>query len=118
MESPKTEEVEQDQHVNAVFQKRNRFLSITGTGALIRDRKRVDEVWKPAYKLWFPEGKEDPNLVLLKLVPKHAEYWDETGTKGVRYLLGRFVNTLRKKRPNDDEQNERHAKLELQSSGA
>lgn len=34
-------------------------------------------------KAWFPEGSEDPNLILIKVKPVVAEYWDSTSSKMV-----------------------------------
>ena len=41
----------------------------------------------PADKVYFPEGKDDPNLCLAVLHPEEVEYWDMTGPKGIRYLF-------------------------------
>jgi hypothetical protein len=34
------------------------------------------ELWDPMVKAWFPQGVEDPNLVLLRLDVERGEYWD------------------------------------------
>ena len=33
-------------------------------------------------------GKDDPKLCLVVVTPRQAEYWDQSGLKGVKYLLG------------------------------
>ncbi len=42
----------------------------------MRDRKKIEELWKPEFKMWFPEGKDDPEIALLKVSLEKAEYWD------------------------------------------
>ena len=44
-------------------------------------------LWKPALKVWFPEGFNDPDLVLLRVKPVSAEYWDSSTHKFVQFLL-------------------------------
>jgi general stress protein 26 len=54
----------------------NHYVSITGTAELVRDRKKIAELWKPALKAWFPEGVDQPDLALLRVGIEKAEYWD------------------------------------------
>ncbi len=46
-------------------------------------RPKKDELWNNLAKAWFPEGKEDPELTILKVVPTESYYWD---TKNGRML--------------------------------
>lgn len=56
-------------------------------GGILRpdyDRERMDRFWNPAVAAWYPEGKDDPRLTLLRLDAIDAEVWlAETGP--VRY---------------------------------
>lgn len=82
-EAPKVGQVEQHSKVNISYAKPddNLFVSVSGTAELVRDRKKIDEYWKPLYKAWFPNGKEDPQLALLKVNVESAEYWDAPSGK-------------------------------------
>lgn len=51
------------------------FVSITGQAELVVDKAKLDELWSPVYNAFFEQGKEDPNLQLIKIVPHGAEYW-------------------------------------------
>src|SRR5687767_14631766 len=82
IDSPKIDELELENRVCASMQSENRFLTISGRAEIVRDRARIDELWQSAWKAWFPNGKDDPNLVLLKLSATEAEYWDQHGAKG------------------------------------
>ena len=85
--SVKLEEIRQDQEVLLTFQKdHQKYLTLAGTAHLIRDRARIAALWKEPFRVWFPGGVEDPNLMLVQIVPRHAEYWDNSGLQGVRYL--------------------------------
>jgi general stress protein 26 len=47
-------------------------------GGLIRpdpDRERMDRYWNPVVAAWYPEGKDDPRLTLLRLDARDAEVW-------------------------------------------
>ncbi len=52
------------------------YVSINGKAYVERDRAKIDELWTPAAKAWFPDGKEDPNLILIRFDVGEAEFWD------------------------------------------
>ena len=41
----------------------------------------LTELWNPAVEAWFPDGPDDPNVVLLKVDALSGEYWDSPGGK-------------------------------------
>lgn len=55
---------------------KNRYVSISGSAELVRDRERIRALWKPQYKAWFPEGVDDPDLGLIRVDVVGAQYWD------------------------------------------
>ena len=36
-------------------------------------------IWKEPYKVWFPKGPDDPEIVLVEVDLMEAEYWDNRG---------------------------------------
>lgn len=87
--SPKVEQVEQhDNKVNLSFADAgdSDFVSISGTAQELDDRAKIDEIWSDMAKPWFPKGKEDPELTLLKVHTDMAEYWDSNDSRMVRFL--------------------------------
>src|SRR3712207_4110539 len=76
--TPKVEEIERDHQVNLSYAKpgNQSFVSISGTARLVRDKQKMEELWNPILKAWFPQGLEDPQLALLKVTVEQAEYWD------------------------------------------
>ena len=69
-----------------------RYISVSGTAQLTRDRAKIDELWRPQFKIWFPEGKDDPEIALLRVDLEKAEYWDSPSST-IGYALS-FVSSL------------------------
>jgi general stress protein 26 len=80
-DAPKVGNIQRDQQVNLAYVKEddNRYVSLTGTARLVRDRAKIEQYWKPFLQAWFPKGKDDPNLALLTVTVQSAEYWDGPG---------------------------------------
>ena len=80
--SPKVWEAGQHRHVNVSFAdpEKSRFISASGVATLVGDRAKMEQLWKPAYKIFFPKGVDDPETALLKVTVEKAEYWDSSPT--------------------------------------
>lgn len=76
--SPKTGEVQEEHEVClALADKVNQdYVSISGTAEIVHDPAKAKELWSEEQRTWFPGGLDDPELALLKLHVKQAEYWD------------------------------------------
>jgi general stress protein 26 len=68
------------------------YVSISGKAQLVRDRNKIDELWRPEFKMWFPDGKDDPQVALLRVSLEKAEYWDSPSST-IGYVLN-FVSSL------------------------
>jgi general stress protein 26 len=84
--SPKIGDVETQPGVLLAFQDSRRYLSVNGEATVVRSPEKVREVWKESFKLWF-DGPDDPRLVLLKVTPHDAEYWDTSGIRGLKFAF-------------------------------
>lgn len=85
--APKVAQIEQhERQVNLAFANVSDadYVSISGTADEIDDRAKIDELWNPQAKAWFPKGKDDPNLTLLRVHTRMAEYWDSNDSTMVR----------------------------------
>lgn len=51
------------------------YADIRGKLSISTDRAKLDEVWNVMASAWFDEGKDDPDLVLLRFAPATAEVW-------------------------------------------
>lgn len=85
--SAKVDEIERDVQVLVTMQSKAKFISLSGTASPVEDRARVARLWKLEWQAWFPGGKDDPNLVLLRVAGDAGEYWDNSGTSGAKYLV-------------------------------
>ncbi|HEX8844718.1 MAG TPA: pyridoxamine 5'-phosphate oxidase family protein [Pyrinomonadaceae bacterium] len=76
--SPKVGEIERDRHVCVSYAapEDGRYVSMSGLARLLRDRAKMEELWSPELKAWFPDGLEDPELSLLWISVTQAEYWE------------------------------------------
>ena len=92
--SHKVDEIGRTPQVNASFAKPEdyRFVSMSGTAELVRDRAKIEELWKPEFKIWFPDGVDTPDIALLKVNVEKAEYWDSPSSKIVQAFS--FVKAL------------------------
>jgi general stress protein 26 len=87
-DSLKIHELERDRHVNLSYANPgdSKYVSVSGTAAVVRDHARVKELWSPFYKAWFPKGVDDPNIALLRVAVDKAEYWDSPSSAVVRLI--------------------------------
>ncbi len=76
--SHKNQEINADSKVQLIFANagKTEYLSVYGKAAALYDRAKVDELWNPFIKTWFQEGKDDPDLTLIKVTPEDSYYWD------------------------------------------
>ena len=90
----KIEEIAKDNRVCAAYSKpdSDTYVSISGSAEMVKDRAKMEELWSPILKAWFPDGLEDPHLCLLKVTAEQAEYWDSPSGKLVQ-LFG-FVKAI------------------------
>ena len=77
-DSHKNQEVEEDCSVRLYFQgsTHSDFLELDGESSITRDRKTIEELWKPTIRNWFPGGVDDPRITAIKFVPTGGYYWD------------------------------------------
>ena len=66
------------------------FASIQGTLTLNNDRAVIDRLWNRFVAAWYPGGKDDPKLQLLRFDPTHAHVWlnENSLFAGLKILLG------------------------------
>lgn len=86
--SAKVDEVQRDHHVNVSYSdtSKNKYVSVSGTAQVLRDQAKINELWNPVHRAWFPKGPDDPNLALLKVSVHQAEYWDDTSSSMVQFF--------------------------------
>lgn len=91
--SIKVDEITANPYVLLTFQGPKQFASVSGELAVVLDRALIEEMWKEAWTIWFPKGKSDPSIALLKFTSYEGEFWDSAGIQGVKFVY-RAVKAL------------------------
>ncbi|GAA2996502.1 pyridoxamine 5'-phosphate oxidase family protein [Actinokineospora diospyrosa] len=55
------------------------WISIHGRAELVDDPAVAERLWNSWVAAWLPQGPTDPSVVLIKVSPVTAEYWDTPG---------------------------------------
>ena len=86
--SDKNRHIEEDEQVQLFYSHTNNYeyLSIFGRAEIVNDRSKIEKLWTPMAKTWFKEGKNDPNISLIKVIPEDAYYWDTKNNKMVSLI--------------------------------
>lgn len=70
------------------------FLYLEGRATLSKDKNKINELWEPLFKTWFTEGKDDPRISVIKVVPEEGYYWDNKHgnlVASVKMLIGAAI---------------------------
>jgi len=87
-ECAKVHEIELNTKVQLICQNdRSSYVSLSGVASLIDDRAQIAMVWKEPFRVYFPKGIEDPDMVLIAVKPLEGEYWDSSGVNSIKYLF-------------------------------
>jgi len=87
-DSDKNQEIAADPRVQLFFLNTSKyeFLTVYGKATVSRDRQKIDEFWSDIAKAWFPEGKDDPRVTVIKVTPEDGFYWDTKDGKLVSMI--------------------------------
>lgn len=111
MNSIKVEEVRANPNASLTFQSARKFATVSGELTIDNDRALIETLWKETWKVWFPIGKSDPNIALLKLTPREGEFWDNAGIQGLKYVYAAAKAYVAGERPKPDA--EQHSKVNM-----
>jgi general stress protein 26 len=112
LDSGKLREIEADPKIALTLQDSSVYISILGNAHASTERALIDRLWAAPMQIWFPEGKDDPSLVILKVDPQDAEYWDNSGMNSIGYAMSALKAYVHGERPQDGTQSQ-HAKMSL-----
>lgn len=107
----KTDEIDQEHRVNLAYAEPDdqNYVSVSGYAQIVRDRGRIDQFWSEPLRAWFPQGKDDPDIALVKVRPEKAEYWDSPSSTLV-HMVGYAKAALTGKPPHPGD----NAKVDLE----
>lgn len=77
-DTAKVHNIEHDSHVNLAYAEpaKEKFISICGKAVLDDNKEKARELWHPMLTAWFPEGVDDPTLLMIGVSFTSAEVWD------------------------------------------
>ncbi len=111
--SGKVEEIDGEAQVNVVCQRAHElYVSLSGKASVTQNHAKIDELWNDSYKVWFPSGKQDPDIALISVQPEEGEYWDHEGFNKIKYLFEAARALAKGERP-EVKEGEQHGKVAL-----
>ncbi|MDF3063782.1 MAG: pyridoxamine 5-phosphate oxidase [Microvirga sp.] len=86
LQSPKVVEISKDRQVNLAYSDPDsqHYVSISGVAEVVREKATIDEKWSEGLRAWFPDGKDDPSIALIRVKPIRGEYWDSPSSTFVQ----------------------------------
>lgn len=111
-DSEKTREIAADARVVITAQEGLSYVSLTGQMDVVLDPALVRKLWRDYWRVWFPRGEQDPDLVLLRFRPDMAEYWTTGGLAAIRYFFNAAKALLNGERMKTDDGSQ-HVKVQL-----
>jgi len=109
----KTAEIEDNPKTGLTLQSDNQFVSLSGESVVMNDRAMIRELFSPAWEAWFPEGPEQVDIRLIKFSPDKGEYWDLSGTKGLKFLWNAGKAILQDEKMAGLDDPEAHGKVDM-----
>lgn len=106
-DSHKNDELHAHPDVNIAYANPSKqvYVSVRGEASLDRDRATIDELWSPAFQVYF-DGKDDPNLAVLRVKVRDAMYWEASGN-----FVGRAIDFARAAMSRDPSKLGEHGRL-------
>ena len=94
--SPKITEIEHNSHVLVAYSRPSEFeyVSLSGRARIIEDKRKVQELWSEALRVWFPAGPDDPELTVISVDVDEARYWTRAApvvTYATAYIKARLL---------------------------
>ncbi len=85
------------------------FASIHGTLHLSDDRQVIERLWNPMIAAWYKEGKDDPDLALLRFDAGSADVWEAEAGSTLKAAAIRLLG----RDPGKQHQDEHRAEIAL-----
>ena len=87
-DSEKNIEIQKDNRVQLFYAHpgKSSYLVVNGAASISQDRAKIEELWSVLDKTWFKEGKDDPNISVIKVSDINAYYWDTKGNRMINIL--------------------------------
>ncbi len=85
--SNKNFQIKDDNRVQLIFMNNSdsEYLSLFGEANIYKDRATIEDKWSSMANAWF-DGKDDPNVSIIRVTPKDTYYWDTKAGKLVSLI--------------------------------
>ena len=74
--SDKVREIKRNAAVNVSYVDDTNYVSIAGKAEIVTEVNKKKDLWHEGLKVWFEDGPESPDVVLIYVDAKSAQYWD------------------------------------------
>jgi general stress protein 26 len=85
-----------------------KYVTANGRADVRQDRAKVNDLWKPFHRAWFPDGPDDPKIALIRVQVTKAEYWESASAPVQAFNFIKAIATGKEMHAGD------HEKLQLQ----
>ncbi len=102
-DSNKNFEIKNDNRVQLFFMNNSNseYLSVFGEAFIYKDKATIEDKWSVFANAWF-DGKDDPNVSIIRVAPQDTYYWDTKAGKVVTLLTFAKAIITGKKTDNSD----------------
>jgi general stress protein 26 len=73
------------------------YVVVTGTAATSREPALIQRLWRPTYRAWFPDGKDDRGATVLRVTVDRVDYWEPPRGRVTR--VAQAVKAILTRRP-------------------
>lgn len=83
IDSPKIEEIQYNPNIVLSYSDpaSQNYVSLSGRAEVTTSQAEIDKRWNESLRAWFPQGKDDNQIALIRFTPESAEYWDAPASK-------------------------------------
>ena len=57
------------------------YITLRGKASVSQERSKIKELWNAMYKAWFPKGKDDPEIAVLRVDISDGDYCEASSSK-------------------------------------
>lgn len=90
-DSVKVGEIRKSPRVNISYLGSSGYVSLAGKARIVEDVAKKRELWHEPLRVWFEDGPESPDVVLICIEAESGHYWD--GMPG--NARGRMINVVK-----------------------
>ncbi len=102
-QSHKNFDIKEDNRVQLYFMNNSdsEYLSILGNAFIYKNRDMIEDKWTAMANAWF-DGKDDPNVTVIRVQPTDTYYWEPKAGKFVSLLNFATAAVTGNETDNDD----------------